>query len=95
MKQAVEDAGTFDDNEVREFLVGQKFNAPQGLVEVMPNHHLSQTVKLVPCRGWLQSLKRWELFFLKHGTKNIQVQKDLHAIGQILQKAKSINFKLN
>ena len=27
-KQAVEDAGTFDDNAVREALVGQKFDAP-------------------------------------------------------------------
>ena len=45
-KQAVEDAGTFDDNAVREALVGQKFNAPQGPVEVMPNHHLSQTVRI-------------------------------------------------
>jgi len=42
----------------------------------------------------LQSLKRQELFFLKHGTKSIQVQKDLHATGQILQKAKSISFNL-
>ena len=45
-KQAVEEAGTFDDNAVREALVGQKFSAPQGLVEVMPNHHLSQTVRI-------------------------------------------------
>ena len=45
-KQAVEEAGTFDDNVVREFLVGQKFDAPQGPVEVMPNHHLSQTVRI-------------------------------------------------
>jgi len=45
-KQAVEDAGTFDDNAVREALVGQKFDAPQGPVEVMPNHHLSQTVRI-------------------------------------------------
>jgi len=45
-KQAVEDAGTFDDNAVREALVGQTFDAPQGPVEVMPNHHLSQTVRI-------------------------------------------------
>jgi urea transport system substrate-binding protein len=45
-KQAVEDAGTFDDNAVRKALVGQKFDAPQGPVEVMPNHHLSQTVRI-------------------------------------------------
>ena len=45
-KQAVEDAGTFDDNAVREALVGQTFDAPQGPVEVMANHHLSQTVRI-------------------------------------------------
>tara|TARA_Y100001968_G_scaffold217938_1_gene200550 strand:- start:30266 stop:31567 length:1302 start_codon:yes stop_codon:yes gene_type:complete len=45
-KQAVEQAGTFDDNAVREALVGQTFNAPQGTVEVMSNHHLSQTVRI-------------------------------------------------
>ena len=45
-KQAVEDAGTFDDNTVRKALVGQKFDAPQGPVEVMPNHHLSQTLRI-------------------------------------------------
>ena len=45
-KQAVEAAGTFDDNAVRKALIGQKFNAPQGPVEVMPNHHLSQTVRI-------------------------------------------------
>ena len=45
-KQAVEAAGTFDDNAVRQALVGQKFDAPQGPVEVMPNHHLSQTVRI-------------------------------------------------
>ena len=39
-----------------------------------------------------QSLKRQELFFPKLGTKSIQVQKDLHAIGRILQKEKSISF---
>lgn len=45
-KAAVEKAGTFDDNAVREALVGVKFNAPQGPVQVMPNHHLSQTVRI-------------------------------------------------
>jgi urea transport system substrate-binding protein len=54
-KQAVEDAGTFDDNAVREALVGQKFDAPQGPVEVMPNHHLSQeeTGVVIP-QAWNQ-----------------------------------------
>jgi len=42
----------------------------------------------------LQYLKRQELFFLKHGTKSIQVPKDLHVIGQTLQKVKSISFNL-
>ena len=45
-KAAVEKAGTFDDNAVRKALVGVKFDAPQGPVEVMPNHHLSQTVRI-------------------------------------------------
>lgn len=43
MEQAVEDAGTFENSAVREALVGQTFDAPQGPVEVMPNHHLAQT----------------------------------------------------
>ena len=45
-KQAVEDAGTFENSAVREALVGQTFDAPQGPVEVMPNHHLAQTVRI-------------------------------------------------
>ncbi len=45
-KAAVEKAGTFEDNAVRKALVGVKFDAPQGPVEVMPNHHLSQTVRI-------------------------------------------------
>ncbi len=45
-KKAVEKAGTFEDNAVREALVGVTFDAPQGPVEVMPNHHLSQTVRI-------------------------------------------------
>ena len=32
--------------EVREALVGIEFDAPQGPVKVMPNHHLSQTVRI-------------------------------------------------
>jgi len=43
-------------------------------------------------REELQYLKRQELFFLRHGTKSIQVPKDLHVIGQTLQKVKSISF---
>ena len=45
-KLAVEKANSFDDNKVREALIGIKFDAPQGPVEVMPNHHLSQTVRI-------------------------------------------------
>mgnify|MGYP003951798453 CR=1 FL=1 len=45
-KAAVEKAGTFDDNKVREALIGIKFDAPQGPVEVMANHHLSQTARI-------------------------------------------------
>ena len=35
-----------DDDKVREALVGIEFDAPQGPVKVMPNHHLSQTVRI-------------------------------------------------
>ena len=45
-KAAVEKANSFDDNKVREALVGIEFDAPQGKVTVMPNHHLSQTVRI-------------------------------------------------
>ena len=45
-KAAVEKAGTFNDNFVREALVGIELNAPQGPVKVMQNHHLSQTVRI-------------------------------------------------
>ena len=45
-KAAVEKAGTFDDAAVREALVGVTFDAPQGPIEVMPNHHISQTVRI-------------------------------------------------
>ena len=45
-KQAVEKAGTFDDDKVREALIGIKFDAPQGPIEVRPNHHISQIVRI-------------------------------------------------
>ena len=45
-KAAVEKAGSFDDDKVREALIGVTFDAPQGPVEVMPNHHLKQTVRI-------------------------------------------------
>ena len=45
-KKAVEKAGTFDDAKVRAALIGVTFDAPQGPIEVMPNHHISQTVRI-------------------------------------------------
>ena len=45
-KQAVEQAGSTDMEAVREAAVGQAFDAPQGRVEMQPNHHISQTVRL-------------------------------------------------
>ena len=45
-KKAVEKAGTFDDDKVREALIGIKFDAPQGPIEVRPNHHISQIVRI-------------------------------------------------
>ena len=45
-KKAVEKAGTFDNDKVRGALIGIEFDAPQGKVTVMPNHHLSQTVRV-------------------------------------------------
>jgi urea transport system substrate-binding protein len=45
-KKAVEKAGTFDDEAVRAALIGVTFDAPQGPIEVMPNHHISQTVRI-------------------------------------------------
>jgi urea transport system substrate-binding protein len=46
-KQAVESAGTADDLEaVRMAAVGQEFEAPEGLVKMYPNHHISKTVRI-------------------------------------------------
>ncbi|MBE9047423.1 urea ABC transporter substrate-binding protein, partial [Pleurocapsales cyanobacterium LEGE 10410] len=45
-KQAVEQAGTTDVEAVRQAAVGQAFDAPQGRVEMQPNHHISQTVRI-------------------------------------------------
>ena len=45
-KQAVEQAGTTDMEAVRAAAVGQGLDAPQGRVEMQPNHHISQTVRL-------------------------------------------------
>ena len=43
-KQAVEKAGTFDVDKVRDALVGQKFKGPAGEVTMQPNHHLINNV---------------------------------------------------
>jgi len=45
-KKAVEKANSFDDDKVREALVGVTFDAPQGPIEVRPNHHISQIVRI-------------------------------------------------
>lgn len=45
-KQAVEQAGTTDLEAVRKAAIGQAFDAPQGRVEMQPNHHISQTVRI-------------------------------------------------
>ena len=45
-KAAVEKAGRFENAEVRKALVGSTFDAPQGPIEVMPNHHISQKVRI-------------------------------------------------
>lgn len=46
-KQAVEAAGTADDLEaVRMAAVGQEFEAPEGMVKMNPNHHISKTVRI-------------------------------------------------
>ncbi|MFZ1029732.1 MAG: urea ABC transporter substrate-binding protein [Limnoraphis robusta] len=46
-KQAVEKAGTADDLEkVRQAAIGQTFQAPEGLVTVNPNHHISKIVRI-------------------------------------------------
>ena len=45
-KAGVEKADSFDDNLVREALIGVTFDAPQGPIEVKPNHHISQTVRI-------------------------------------------------
>lgn len=45
-KAGVEKANSFAPGKVAEALVGIRFDAPQGRVEVMPNHHLAQTVRI-------------------------------------------------
>jgi urea transport system substrate-binding protein len=43
-KQAVEKAGTFEVDKVREALIGQKFKGPAGEVSMQANHHLINNV---------------------------------------------------
>lgn len=43
-KQAVEKAGTFEVDKVREALIGQKFSGPAGEVTMQENHHLVNNV---------------------------------------------------
>jgi urea transport system substrate-binding protein len=46
-KAAVEAAGTADDLEkVRAAAIGKTFDAPEGMVEMKPNHHISKTVRI-------------------------------------------------
>jgi urea transport system substrate-binding protein len=46
-KAAVEKAGTYEDlGAVRDALIGIKLDAPQGPIEMYPNHHISQTVRI-------------------------------------------------
>ena len=45
-KQAVEQAGTTDLEAVRKAAIGQEFDAPEGLVKMQPNHHISKTVRI-------------------------------------------------
>ena len=43
-KQAVEKAGSFDVDKVREALIGQTFKGPAGEVTIQENHHLINNV---------------------------------------------------
>lgn len=45
-KQAVETAGTTDIEPVRKAALGQKLDAPEGLVTMQNNHHISKTVRI-------------------------------------------------
>jgi urea transport system substrate-binding protein len=45
-KQAVEAAGTTDLEAVRKAAIGQEMPAPEGPVKMLPNHHISKTVRI-------------------------------------------------
>jgi urea transport system substrate-binding protein len=42
--KGAEKAGTTDNKKVREALIGVSFDAPEGKVTVLPNHHLEKLV---------------------------------------------------
>ncbi len=44
--QAVADAGSTDTDAVREAAYGQTFRAPEGLVTIQPNHHMTKTARI-------------------------------------------------
>lgn len=95
MEQAVEDAGTFENSAVREALVGQTFDAPQGPVEVMPNHHLAQTVRigLIKPEGGFEILEETDGVVYPQAWTNLNlVQKVMHVTGQTHLKEKDISF---
>jgi urea transport system substrate-binding protein len=50
-KQAVEEAESTEPEAVAEAMVGQTFEGPTGPVEMMPSHHLKQTINLVQVEG--------------------------------------------
>jgi ABC-type branched-subunit amino acid transport system substrate-binding protein len=50
-KQAVEKAGSTEPAAVAEAMVGQTYVGPTGRVEVMPSHHLKQTINLVQAQN--------------------------------------------
>jgi ABC-type branched-subunit amino acid transport system substrate-binding protein len=50
-KEAVEAAGSTDPEAVADALVGITFDGPTGTVEMMPSHHLQQTINLVQAVG--------------------------------------------
>ena len=45
-KAVVEKVNSFDPEKVAEAFAGIRFDASQGKVEVMPNHHFAQTVRI-------------------------------------------------
>ena len=44
--KGAEKANSVDDNEVRKALIGVSFDAPQGKIEVQPNHHTTELVMI-------------------------------------------------